>query len=628
MQYPILVKTSLLASSIAGLFTPTALQAAETQEIVVSASRVEIAREASGSAITVLDGDYLEQNQIRTISDVLRDVPGVAVSRSGGPGSFTQVRLRGAEANQTLVLIDGIEVNDIAGGSEFDFADLLNLQIERVEVLRGAQSALWGSDAMGGVINITTKQGKGPLNGQLSLERGSFDTHQESFNINGGSDIYHYALSASQLDTDGISVANEDRGNPEEDGYNNSTVNFKGGFQATENLSFDIVLRHLEADVDTDGFTGGVGAVDANSNSETRQKFGKISSNLVMLDGQWLHKFGISGNDTDNESFGAFNFISQGEKKKVEYQTDFFVSQDKFDHRFTFAAEREEEDFFSQSTFSTVDRDIDLSSYAVEYGVNFDNNIYATIAGRRDINELFKNANTYRLTLAGWLADNVRGHASKGTGIKNPSLFELFGSSATFTGNANLRPEENSTWDAGAEYHFTTVDGYLDLTYFHTDVDNLIVGSGMTSVNQPSDSRIKGLEFSAVLKPTKNLRVNASYTYTDTDDGNGNELVRRAKHIASINSSYLFPNGKTRLTGGVQYNGKQDDFEFDAFFNRTQVTLPDYTLVNLALSHQLSDQVEFFARVDNLFDEEYEEVLTFGTKGIGGTVGVTIRGGL
>jgi vitamin B12 transporter len=628
MQYSNFFKKPLLASAIAITLAPPVIQAGETQEVVISASRVEMAREASGSAVTVLDADYLVQNQVRTISDVLRDVPGLAVSRSGGAGSFTQVRIRGAEANQTLVLIDGIEVNDIASGSEFDFADLMNLEIERVEVLRGAQSALWGSDAMGGVISIITKKGRGPLNGKVSLEGGSFDTHQESFNINGGSDTYHYALSGTQFDTDGISIANEDRGNPEKDGYNNATVNFKGGFQVSDNLSLSLVLRHLEADVETDGFTGGVGAVDADSNSETRQKFGKISANLAMLDGQWLHKFGISGNDTDNESFGAFNFFSQGEKKKVEYQTDFLVDSDSLDHRFTFAAEREEEEFSSQSAFSTIDRDIDVSGYVLEYGVNFDDRLYATVAGRRDINSLFENANTYRLTLAGWIADNVRGHASKGTGIKNPTLRELFGSTPTFTGNANLRPEENSTWDLGAEYHFESINGYVDLTYFHTDVDNLIVGSGMTSVNQPSDSRIKGLELSAVLKPTKNLRFNASYTYTDTDDGNGNELVRRAKHIASINSSYLFPNGKTRLTGGVQYNGKQDDFEFDAFFNRTQVTLSDYTLVNLALSHEVSDQVEFFARVDNLFDEEYEDVLTYGTKGIGGTVGITIRGGL
>ena len=141
----------------------------------------------------------------------------------------------------------------------------------------------------------------------------------------------------------------------------------------------------------------------------------------------------------------------------------------------------------------------------------------------------------------------------------------------------------------------------------------------------PNTSNIEGWELSAVFKPTPTLRINASYTYTDTDNGAGDELVRRAKHIASLNGSYQFPDGKTRLTGGVQYNGEQDDSDFSTFPS-TQVKLDDYTLVNLALSHQLSEQVELFARVNNLLDEDYEEVLNFGTQGIAGTIGITLRG--
>ena len=204
----------------------------------------------------------------------------------------------------------------------------------------------------------------------------------------------------------------------------------------------------------------------------------------------------------------------------------------------------------------------------------------------------------------------------------------MYGSTETYKGNENLTPEKNVTWDFGTEYHFDIIDGYLDVTYFHSDVRNMIIGSGQTSINLPSDSTIKGLEVSAVLNPTDRLRVNASYTYTDSDDGDGNELVRRAKHIASLNSSYLFLNDKTRLTGGIQYNGQQDDFQFDESYNRTQVTLAEYTLVNVALSHELNDQVEFFGRVENAIDEEYEEVLSYGTKGINAMVGVTFRGSL
>jgi len=352
------------------------------------------------------------------------------------------------------------------------------------------------------------------------------------------------------------------------------------------------------------------------------------------MDEKWSHTLGFSANDTDNQLFnsGALYYTTQGEKRKYEYQTDFLLTnslmeKDDFDHRFTFAAEHEEEEFYSKG-FSTTQQEMDMSGFVLEYGANISDRVYVTVAGRRDLNSQFQNANTYRLTFAGWANDNVRIHTSKGTGIKNPTMFELFGFTPTYSGNSDLRPEKSSTWDLGSEYHVDSLDGYVDLTYFHTDVDNLIVGSGMTSIDVPSDSKIQGVELSLVSNPTENLRIDGSFTYTDTDDGNGNELVRRPKHAASINGSYLLADDKTRLTAGAQYVGKQDDYEFDAFWNRTQVTLSEYTLLNVALTHQLNKHVELFGRVNNLLDEEYEEVLTYGTMGINGMVGITVKGGL
>jgi len=627
------LKNAIMAISTVALSHPGTLYADQTspeksQDIVISASRVEISREASGSAISILDDDYLEQNQVRLVSDALRDIPGVAVSRSGGTGSLTQVRIRGAEGNQTLVLIDGIEVNDIGSGSEFDFADLTSQEVERIEVLRGAQSALWGSDAMGGVINIITKKGSGLLNGKTTLEGGSFGTSQGFFNINAGTTKYHYSLNGTVLNSDGISVANEDRGNNENDSYKNSTLSFKGGINPTDILSAELILRHVKADSEEDDFAAGVGAVDADNDSKTKQSFAKISTGLDLMNGDWKHTWGISGNDTQNESYngGALSFTTEGEKLKYEYQTDFYLRSDELEQRMTLVAEREQEQFFSESAFSTIDREMDTSGFVIEYGANIGDTYYITVAGRRDLNNFFQNANTYRFTLAGWATNNVRFHGSKGTGIKNPTLFELFGSAATYNGNANLRPEKNATWDIGSEYHFDEVEGYADLTFFRTDVDNLITGAGLTSINLSSNSNIKGVEFGLVLKPSNNLRLNANYTFTDSDDGAGNTLVRRARHIANINSSYLFENTKTRITGGIQYNGKQDDFEFDAMWNRTQVTLDDFTLVNVAINHEFSDWVDVFARIENLTDEDYEEVLSNGTKGINAMLGMTIRG--
>ena len=620
----------VFASALLPLSVSQVIHAEENQEIVISASRVEMPREASGSSITVLDEDYLERNQIRIISDALRDIPGVAVSRQSGLGSKTQIRIRGAEANQTLVLIDGIEVNDIGAGSEFDFANLLNLEIERVEVLRGAQSALWGSDAMGGVINIITKKGTGPLSATASIETGSFDTQQQSVSVSGGSDQANFALSAAFLDSNGISVANEDRGNPEKDGYRNKSFNFKGGVQTHEDLELNLVIRHQDANAGTDSFVAGTGAVDADKYADTRQTFAKVSADLDLLDGQWQHKLAYSVGDTDYKTFdnGVQDYATKGEKDKFEYQSNYFFSTDNIDQRLSFVAEHEKEAFFSQSTYSTVDRDVDSTGLVLEYGLNFDDQYYLTVAGRRDINDAFQNANTYHIAFSGWATDAIRIHTSTGTGIKNPTQFELFGSTATYSGNADLSPEENKTWDLGVEYHFDNIDGYVDLTLFHSDIKNLIAGAGNTSINVDSDSTIKGVELSATLQPSDQLSLNASYTYTDSDDGNGEELVRRAKHIASLNSSYLFSNGKTRLSGGLQYNGDQDDYEFDAFWNPSRVTLSSYTLANVAISHDYSDRVQVFGRIENLLDDEYEEVVTYGTEDLAAMIGIKFTGNL
>lgn len=624
------ISKGLFAAALLPLSVSQAIYAESDNVMVITASRVEQPREATGSSVTVLDSEYLERNQVRLVSDALRNVPGLAVNRQSGLGSRTQIRIRGAEANQTLVLIDGIEVNDIGAGSEFDFAHLLSLEIERVEVLRAAQSALWGSDAMGGVINIITKQGKGPTSGKISLEAGSFGTHQETFSVSGSTDQAHYALSGSFLDTDGISSLNEDRGYTEEDGYRNHSYNFKGGVQANDQLSFDLVLRHLDADAEIDGFTFAVGPVDDDTTSDNRQTFAKISGQLDLMEGNWIHKLAYSNGDTDYTTYkgGVQDYTTKGEKKKVEYQTDYFIASDDIDQRVTFVAEHEKESFYSSSIYSTVDRDIDSTGVVLEYGLNFNDQYYVTIAGRRDYNDVFKDANTYSIAFSGWATDDLRLHASTATGVKNPTQFELFGSTESYTGNADLRPEKNKTWDLGAEYHFNSIDGYIDLTLFHSDVKNLIVGAGTTSINLDSDSDIKGIELSAVFNPTDNLSLNASYTYTDSDDGAGNKLVRRAKHVASINSSYLFANSKTRLSGGLQYNGKQDDLEFDPFYNSTRVTLDSYTLANIALSHDINDTVRVFGRIENLLDKEYEEVVTYGTKDINAMVGIEIKGGL
>ena len=260
-------------------------------ETVVSASRIPVLSESVGSAVTVITGEELERRQVRLVSDVLRDVPGLAVSRSGGAGTFTQVRIRGAEANQTLVLIDGVEINNPAGGSEFDFANLLASDIERIEVLRGPQSALYGSDAIGGVINIITKSAPGNgVEAQASGEYGSFGTSQVAGSAKVGfADVVSAALSVARYDTDGISAADEDNGNDENDGYENTTLNAKLTVKPADFIQFDFAGRRVNSEAEFDGFVGGIGATDADNRTESEQTYGKAEVKLTLFDGIWEH---------------------------------------------------------------------------------------------------------------------------------------------------------------------------------------------------------------------------------------------------------------------------------------------------------------------------------------------------
>ncbi|MEM9682937.1 MAG: TonB-dependent receptor plug domain-containing protein, partial [Pseudomonadota bacterium] len=284
------------AVCLATTVSATAIAAEETvtgttllPETVVTATGTQTPSAEVGSSISVITGAELERRQITFVSDGLRYIPGVAVSRTSGFGSLTDVRIRGAEANQTLVLIDGVKVNDPALSSQFDFGSLLTSDIERIEILRGPQSVLYGSDAVGGVVNIITKRGSGGPRVTASTEYGSFDTYQSTATVSGGSDLYDFALNGIFFDTDGVSAASEDNGNTEKDGNRNKTVQGQFGLRPADNLEIRLNGRYQNSNLDTDAFTNV--AVDDPSFSNNIERFGQAQVKLDLLDKNWEHIF-------------------------------------------------------------------------------------------------------------------------------------------------------------------------------------------------------------------------------------------------------------------------------------------------------------------------------------------------
>lgn len=603
-------------------------------DIIVTANYIPMDKAKIGSAVTVITAEDIERQQVKYLSDILRTVPGLAVNQSGGGfGTLTQIRIRGAEGNQTLVRMNGIELNDPSRGSEFNFDNLLADDIERVEIIRGPQSSLYGSDAIGGVINIITKKGRQGLKLHGSAEAGSFGGYEAKGGFSGGfEDKLDYHFNVSQFESRGISIA--ESGN-EPDGNKNLTLDTTITARPVDIVEVGVTGRRVEADLDTDGFQGGIGAIDSNSTTKTKQNFGRVYAKLELLkDHQYFHwnhqvSAGYSESRRKNFKNAAFSSYFNGRNVKYAYQTNLLLDTSELlqmHQALTFQLEHEKDTVNTKSSFSTVNRNIRTTSYVGEYQLELLDRIALTGAIRYDNNDkLFKDATTYRGTLSYQLKETrSRLHASFGTGVKNPTIFELFGFSANYHGNPNLQPEKSQGWDVGIEQKMFNDKVVLDTTYYNNRITNLITGYGTTSINKSGVNKIEGIEVSLMAQLLSNLDFNASYTWNSSRDADGVALVRRPKHIASTNLNYAFSlfNRDGNLNVGVKYNGYQTDYKFDAAFNRSIVQLNDYTLVNVAASYHVYKQIEVFARVENLLDEHYQEVYSYAAKGIAGYGGI------
>lgn len=616
----------------------TALQASASniETVTVTASRTPIEIIKTGSSVTIIDKEQIEQSQASNISELLRLVPGLQVNQQGSRGALTQIRVRGAEANQLLVIIDGIEVNDIAQGGEFNFAHLQTDQIKRIEVVRGPQSALWGSDALAGVINIITVDNNS--NGSefsAYAETGSNRYNKTGLAYQYGSDKTKLQASVNQISTDGTNISRQGR---EDDGYKSTTIAINAGVQTTENLTVDATLRLTDSVTEFDGFdffTTGL-PVDANNETDTKQRYARINFALKGFEGKYNQRLSFARTDTDNESDtgGAQNSISRGIKNQIQYQGNLTMDNQSL----TMIAEYESEDYEQRgfdAGFGNPNRNLEIKnkSLAFEYRYN-DDNWHFSASLRQDNNSDFDNATTYRLS-ANWLTpvENLYLYSSLGRASKNPSFTERFGFFDTFIGNPDLEPELSDSWEIGLKHQqgaFNTT-----LSYFRSELQNEINGFvfdsttfAFTAKNRKEDSQRQGAEIEMTWVPTANFSLGASYTYLDStfEDTTGKALdeVRRPRHITSVVGNYNWNKANVNLS--VNYNGRQIDDFFPPFPASPQrVGLKSYTLVNLAGSYQITDTVQITGRLENAFNANYEEVFGFESPGFAAYAGVKLH---
>lgn len=604
--------------------------AKDIEEVIVVGSREPIAPLKLGSAVSVLSRDEIVSRQVSIVSFLLRDLPGLQVSRTGPIGSQTQVRIRGAEGNHTLVLIDGIEATDPVGNFEFDFADLLTTGIERIEVLRGPQSALYGSEAIGGVISIVTREPEKGVEGEALGEGGSFGTVRAGATLSAGLENYGATASVGYYNTDGVSAA---PGGPEEDGYENLTVAGKAIATPLDGLELGLVGRYVDAEsqFDRQDFATGQ-VVDADLLRRFEAFYGRAYATLALFDEAWSQSVSAELTDTDSENFadGAPNGFFEGERLKFEYQSTLAI----WGTQITGAVEHEELDFASigpdPSAAQNQRREDDQTSLVGEWRAGFQDKFFLTAGVRHDFNDIFEDATTWRVTGAYLYDSGTRLHGSYGTGITDPTFFDRFGFFPdVFAGNPDLVPEEAEGWDIGLTQSLLDERLIVDATYFRSDLQDEIVPTFdpvtfLSSVeNQPGESERQGVEVSATWQPFAGLTLDGAYTYLDAENSEGADEIRRANHIASFTATWRFLNERAELSFDIDYNGEQDDLDFSAFPAR-RVTLDGFVLGTLAGRFKVLDGVEVFGRVENLFDEDYQNVFGFNTPGIAAYGGIRL----
>ncbi len=606
---------------------------AERIPILVSASRTGATRQNDyAGSVTVISSEQLEQRQTRDIADILRDVPGVAVAGIAGQ---TQIRLRGSEANHVLVLVDGIEVSDPFAG-EFDIGTLQADIGARLEVLRGPQSALYGPDAIGGVVAYESASGRGLSGFGARLEGGTQGTVNGAARYGAYGDSWDAGLSAVIVSTDGQPNA---RGGTRDIGRDSYTLAGKGAVNVTEALTLRAVARYIrteglfnDSDFATASPTFGFTIDSPGTRFTNEAVYALVGAKLDTLDGRWTHDLSAQVADINRESFDAFGQSqgSAGDRVKASYVSAFQIADQ---HNLTFAADYEQEGFrntLASSGGFTDRREIEQIGFVGEYRYTGEV-IDLSAALRHDTNDLFRDATTFRVGAGYRLTDTTRLRAAAGSGVKNPGFFELYGFvDGRFIGNAALRPEKSTGWEVGLDQQLGD-SASVAVTYFNSELEGEIVTTFpppnfiATPANRTTVSKQRGVEVSLNARLAEGWSLDAAYSYLDAEE-NGVREVRRPRHIASAALTWEAPDDAASATLVVRHNGATPDVAFtDPSFRPVRVQLADYTLVNLNARVKLTESISGFARVENLLDETYEQVFSFVAPGRSAVVGVEAR---
>jgi vitamin B12 transporter len=590
---------------------------AEVEQVVVSATRFDIPLDQSPASVSVISSENLEQKQIERVSDALREVPGLSVVQTGTAGQLTSVFMRGLPSQDMQVLLNGIPINQGLAG-QFDFANLTTDDIDRIEVVRGPQSTIYGPRALAGVVQIFTKEGSGPPGITLSAEGGSYDTFRESLQSDGKIGEFDYSIGASRLDTDNARPNNN---------YRNTAGIADTGWSPNEALRIGGLFAYSLSD------TGNPNTIfDPRPIDHFLTEKWLIAPHVDLRVGDWWeHKFIFDYdherqlNDPNQDGFvGPTRALF--ERTQIDYQNDLrptswlTLTSGFFYSRVNAGQERP---FVLFGPTFISDHTEEVAGFLQATLTPIENLIFVA-GGRFDHFNQFGGIWTYRFA-GSYKIDktNTTLHSSVATGFSPPSSQDKI-----FGNNFGLKPEHDLGWDIGIDQRLWENRVTVGLTYFHNDLSNVIGFNGLFQTLNLGAAETQGLEAEFRAQPIADLVFTASYTYLDAQKTSsadisqpqGARLPRRPRNEVYISASYLWWK-KLRTTIEAKFVNAREELNFGG----PNFDIEDYSFVNIAAEYEVNPHMSIFGRIDNLTNEHYSEVFGFPALGRAAYGGMKVR---
>ena len=583
------------------------LNSSEIENITIRSTRIPAGAKDIGSSLYIISEDQIKARGFKDAIDAISSAPGVTSKQNGSFGGVGTIRIRGASSSQTLVLVDGVPVNDSsspAGGYNFEYLNTSNIQ--SIEVLKGSQSTLWGSDAIGGVINIYTKQPESTSFG-ASAEIGSFGLKRGSADINFAGSNSRFRVSTSKTSVDGISKADEKDGNSEDDGFESESYSMSGSIDL-DSLILKGSLSYMESQVEYDSYGFATGVQDGDERSNTDEFIGSISAIFDLFDDKLQNSIFISQSDINRDYYsnGSFSFGAEGKRELIRYQGNIEVNEF---NKVAFGLESEE---------SKVDVDestIDGSFLLYEFRPN--SKIIISTGIRNDDHEGFGSKTTRRISGTFKPSDNLIIRSSWGEGFKVPTIFQstYFCCGAT-SANSSIRPETSTSYDFGFELFFNEMNSNFSITYFDQDINDQINFSfGVGGYENIDKVNSEGFEIALDYQISKLMSLYLNYSYIDSVDGNGSSLFYVAKDSGEAGLIYE-PNNSYSGSIIARYNGSESS---------SYGKIDSWIRFDVNGSYRLSGANELYFRIENLLDEEYQQIFGYGTPERSGFIGLRTK---